>query len=115
MQMIPPGEYIQVRNQANSKIEDLCYAYDSFEYAMKPLPAARKENFMIITSLLKEDHDLVFYFKHEPSRKFVFSDAVKKMTPDSMWTYFFAKVVETDGILTVEHDPEAEAEHYAFT
>ena len=40
------------------------------------------------------------------TRKMIFKEAVKKMTKDNMWSYFFGKIIEKEGMLVIEEDPE---------
>lgn len=43
----------------------------------------------------------------------VFKDAVKKMSKDQMWTYFFGKIVEEDGQLLLVEDPEGKDAYFS--
>lgn len=110
--MYPPGEYVQIRNLTDSTISDLLYSYHEYEgIKVRKINAHQKENFMIITTNLKKDYDLNFYFEHDPSNVFTFPDAVKKMTCDTTWCYLFLKVVDNNGDICIEKDEEGEREY----
>lgn len=107
----PPGEYVHIRNLTNLTISDLLYDYHEYEgIKVRKIKAHQKENFMIITTNLKKDYDLTFYFENDRSKKFTFPNAVKKMTCDTTWCYLFYKIVENNGEICIEVDEEGEKE-----
>lgn len=114
MTMIAPGEYIQIRNMMDQEINDLYYGYAEYEkLKVRKIPAHAKENFMIITTNLTNDHDLTFYFDEAEKRMFLFADAVKKMTCETTWAYQFYKIIEKDGKRVIVQDEEAETAYFA--
>ena len=114
MTMIAPGEYVQIRNMTDQEIDDLYYAYaEHTKLKVRKTAAHAKENFMIITTNLQKDHDLIFFFEDDPAKTFVFHDAVKKMTCDTTWAYQFYQIVEQDGCRVLIHDEEGEKEYFA--
>ena len=84
--MVPAGEYLQLCNMTDRTINDLYFTYGDYS--------------------IPKDYDLVFYFKDDVERKMIFKEAVKKMTKDNMWSYFFGKIIEKEGMLVIEEDPE---------
>ena len=112
--MYPPGEYVQIRNLTDSTISDLLYSYHEYEgLRVRKIRAHEKENFMIITTNVKQDYDLSFYFENEKSRVFTFPAAVKKMTCDTTWCNLFYKIVNHNGKICIEEDEEGEKEYRA--
>lgn len=112
--MVPAGEYLQLRNMTDKAIKDLYFTYGDYPITKtRKINAHSKENFMIVTTNLKTDHDLVFYFKDDEDRKMIFKGAVKKMTKDNMWSYFFGKIVEEDGLLVIQEDPEGKDAYFS--
>lgn len=105
--MVPAGEYLQLRNMTDRTIKDLYFTYGDYPITKaRKIEANARENFMIATANLPKDYDLIFYFKDDIERKMVFKEAVKKMTKDNMWSYFFGKIIEKEGKLVIEEDPE---------
>lgn len=109
--MYPPGEYVQIRNLRDMTISDLRYSYHEYDgIKVKKMNAHQKEHFMLITTNLKKDYDLTFYFENDKSRSFTFPDAVKKMTCETTWCYLFYRIMDHDGLLCIEIDEEGEQE-----
>lgn len=105
--MVPAGEYLQLCNMTDRTINDLYFTYGDYSITKaRKIEANARENFMIATANLPKDYDLVFYFKDDVERKMIFKEAVKKMTKDNMWSYFFGKIIEKEGMLVIEEDPE---------
>lgn len=114
MFMVPAGEYLQLRNLTDKTIKDLYFTYGDYPITKaRKINAHAKENFMIVTANLQKDYDLVFYFKDDENRKMIFKDAVKKMTKENMWSYFFGKIIEEDGQLTIVEDPEGKDAYFS--
>lgn len=112
--MVPAGEYLQIRNLTEHTITDLYFTYGDYPITkVRKMNAHAKETFMIVTANLTRDYDLEFYFKGEEERKMVFKDAVKKMSKDQMWSYFFGKIVEEDGQLLLVEDPEGKEAYFS--
>lgn len=113
--MVPAGEYLQIRNMTEKTINHLYFTYGDYPITKtRKIHANAKENFMIVTSNLKQDYDLVFYFEGDEDRKMVFEGAVKKMSKDQMWTYFFGKIIEEDGKFVITEDPEGKEEYFSI-
>ena len=111
--MYPAGEYIQIRNTTNIVIDDLYYSYwEHDRLKVRSIKAKQKENFMIITTNLQKDYDLIFYFGKDESKRFIYPDAVKKMTCDTTWCYQFFKIVESQGALLIEIDDEGKQAYF---
>lgn len=114
MMLPPPGETIQIRNHTSTVIKDLYYTYaDYSEQKIKKIHSDTKESFFIATANLKDDHDLILYFKSQPQRLFTFPNAVKKKRELFNYSYFFLKIVETEDGIQIVEDPEGEKEFHS--
>lgn len=112
--MVPAGEYLQIRNTTDNVIKNLYFTYGDYPITkVRKINANAKENFMIATANLKNDYDLVFYFKDDEERTMVFEGAVKKMSKDKMWSYFFGKIIEENGKLIIKEDPEGKELYFS--
>ncbi len=113
---IPPrGHQIQVKNTTNHTISDLIYSCSCDKFFDQPvgkINSLDKKSFMIIDTNLPEDNDLIFHFKNDPDRQFVFEKAVKKTSLKPLFSYSFYKIVLENGLLVVVEDEEAKIEYF---
>ena len=112
--MVPAGEYLQLSNFTDHIIQDLYFTFEDAPITkVRKIKAHGDENFMIFTANLKKDYDLIFYFGEDENRKIIFPNAVKKMKQEKTWSYFFGKIIEQEGVLTIIEDEEAKAAYFS--
>lgn len=109
----PVGQTVVIRNLLEKEVTGLYYVFEGFpDTNIKKIAANEAEQFLIITSHLHNDLDLTFYFKENPDIRFVFKNAVRAFDSKQPYSYFFGKIIEEDGILTLENDPDGKTLYF---
>ncbi len=101
------GLTVIIRNTTSHKITDLVYTFTNYpETKVENADNDTTKQFLIINSHIKEEQDLIFYFKNNKEKKFIFNNVIKPLDKSNMFTYAYYKIIECDKQINIVIDEE---------
>lgn len=113
-----PGLTLQIRNLTNTTIKNVYYTHNGgVQSKIRKISAKEKKEVLILTNSFKHDKDLILFIDTDSETKFIFKDILKanKNNMETLYNYFFVKIIEVNDTLVIEEDPEGRDLYYKYT